>query len=652
MNHSAFTRIATTLCASLALTGALAQPTDMTPKPASAPTVAAQAKMQASLPADNGQDNEFATRGFIATPKNTKIRNKDGQLVWDIEKMDWIKGAAPPTVNPSLWRQMKLLKEHGLYKIAEGVWQIRGFDMSNMEIVSGKTGWIVIDPLMTTETAAAAMKFVNEQLGERPVSAVIYGHSHADHFGGVRAVITPGTNPPIYAPEDLVREAASETVLAGNVVSRRVNYQLGLGLPADPRGYVGTGILTATALGGTVSLIPPTDSIKRTGETRVIDGVTFEFQMVPETEAPSEMNFFLPEQRTLYVSEDTTCTLHNVQTPRGALARDANKWAGYITEALNLYGDRAENLVTGHCWPRLGNDVVKNYLALQRDNYKFIHDQTVRLMNRGETPTEIAEEIRIPAAIARQWSNHGYYGSVKHNAKGVYQRYIGWWDGIPAHLDQLPTPDLAAHYVKAMGGATGVLREAKAAMARGEYRWSAQILNDLVFTDPNNKQAKALLADSYEQLGYQAESAIWRNIYLTGADELRGGAPVQFTVGSADVVSVMPMASFLDLVATRLNPAKIGDRAMTMAVDDGSKDNKSLVTLRNSVLVSEVGKSVAEPSVSISGPRSLLMGLFIRKLPLEKMEAAGLKIAGDRQALLSLLDAVEPPPWNYPIVTP
>lgn len=635
-----------------AATGVAATPSQWEPKPASPATIAAQAKTLAAMPTDDGQDASFIKQGFIGTPKETKVYNKSGKLVWDMELLDWMQGDAPPTVNPSLWRQMKLLKQHGLYQIADGVWQLRGFDMSNMEIVRGQTGWIVIDPLMTIETAAAAMKFVNSQLGERPVSAVIYGHSHADHFGGARSVIMPGTNPPIYAPVHFLEETVSEQILAGTAMSRRAAYQVGLGLDANQRGYVGSGILSESTRDGTVSLLPPTELIKTTGETRVIDGVKFVFQMVPETEAPSEMNFFLPEQKTLYVSEDTTCTMHNLQTPRGALVRDGLKWAGYITEQLGMWGDQAESLVTGHCWARFGNAAIRNYLELQRDNYKFIHDQTVRRFNLGDTPTEAAENVRQPAVLTNQWSNRDYYGTKKQNVKGVYQRYIGWWDGIPAHLDMLPTSELSVHYVDAIGGAKAVLRQARKAMDKGEYRWAAQILNDLVFTDPNNKHAKALLADSYEQLGYQTESGIWRNFYLMGAAELRGKQPLHMELESPDSVAAMPTASFLDLVAARLNPDKIGDRRMTVVLDATDRDDKSLLTLRNAVIIPEVGKSIDAPTVSLSSTRGLLMGLFIKKMPLEQMEKAGLKVAGDRAALQSLLDAIEPPPPDFPLVTP
>ena len=653
---SAKTRFAASvLTASLSASFSFAATPDMASKSASPATLAVLAQVRASLPQDDGQDDDFVHRGFIANPKESKFYNQNGKLVWDVEMMDWVKGDAPPTVNPSLWRQTRLLKEHGLFKVTDGVWQVRGFDMSNMEIVQGKTGWIIIDPLMNIETAAAAIKLVKEQLGDRPVTGVIYGHSHADHFGGVRAVVTPGTTPVIIAPEGAVREAASETVLVGNSMQRRAAYQLGVSLKPDPRGYVGSGILIESPENGLVTIIPPTDEIKKTGETREIDGVKFEFQMVPETEAPSEMNVYLPEHKTLYVSEDTTCTMHNVQTPRGALVRDALKWAGFITEQINLWGDQVESLVTGHCWPRFGNAAIKNYLSLQRDNYKFIHDQTVRRLNMGQTPTEIASELKQPKALTDLWSNRGYYGKVNHNAKGVYQRYVGWWDGIPAHLNLLPPVEQGKHYLRMMGGARGILKEARRAMAEGDYRWSAEILNHVVFAEPGNRDAVALLADTYEQLGYQEESGIFRNYYLTGASELRGGQRKNFTSASPEIIKAMPTESFLGLLAARLNPDKIGDRAMTVVMDegtDGEKGGKSLVTLHNSVLVPEVGKSIDVPTVTVSGTRLQLMGLFIRKTPLDKMEAAGLNVGGDRAALVALLDAIEVPPTDFAIVTP
>ena len=624
---------------------------EMASKPASPATITTQAQMRASLPKDDGRDADFTTRGFIATRSDPLIKATDGHVVWDLNKYDWIKGDAPTTVNPSLWRNMKMHRPHGLFKVTDNVWQVRGFDGSNMTIVGGNTGWIIIDPLMTTETAAAAMTLLTEQLGKRPVTAVIYSHSHPDHFGGVRALVDAANPPPLIAPAHFVDEAVTEYLMAGNAMSRRASYQFGTGLKPGPQGYVGSGISIA-ASPGTISLIPPTDSIKETGETRVIDGVTLEFQMVPDTEAPSEMNIFLPGQRTLFVSEIATCTMHNVQTPRGALVRDTLKWAGYLTEALARYGDHSDVKISGHCWPYFGSDAVKNYLSLQRDNYKFIHDQTVRLMNMGETPTEIAEQLKPPPAIANEWSNRGYYGTLRHNAKGVYQRYIGWWDGNPAHLNLYPPVEQGKRYVAAMGGAKGVIKTAMAAMASGDYRWSAEILSHVVFSDPANTHAKALLADSFEQLGYQSESAIWRNYYLSGAAELRGAVNSRMPLASSDVVAAMPSDSFLDLLATRMNPVKIGERAMTVMFDVSDRKFQSLVSVKNAVMVSETGKSIVAPTITLSGTQAMMNKLFLRKLPLDQVEADGLKVSGDRNALLALLAAIETPPPDYPIVTP
>lgn len=630
---------------------AASKPDDSTAKAASVATVASQAGVRASLPADDGQDEEFATRGFIATAKDPQIRNAQGAVVWDMSRLDWVKGDAPPTVNPSLWRQMSLLRIHGLFKLAEGVWQVRNFDASNMLVVRGKTGWIIADPLMTTETAKAAIAIVNEQLGERPVSAVIYTHSHPDHFGGVRALVADGAKTPIVAPAHLIEEAVAENVLAGNAMSRRTVYQFGYSLPPGPTGFVGGGIVEDAARSGTVTLLPPTDTIQKTGDTREIDGVRFEFQMVPETEAPSEMNFFLPDLKTLYISEIATCTMHNVQTPRGALVRDTNRWAGYLTEMLDRYADRTDALASGHCWPRFGNDVIRNYIALQRDNYKFIHDQTVRRLNQGETPDEIAAALKVPPAIANQWSNRGYYGTVKHNARGVYQRYIGWWDGIPAHLDPYPEGEESKRYVAAMGGAGKAIAQAAAAQKQGDYRWAAQLLTHVMDVEPDHRGVRAQLADCYEQLGYQSESAIWRNIYLTGAAELRGTAPTHLALASQDVIAAMPTPAFLDLLAARLDPDKVAGREMTVTIEASDRHETSLLSLRNEVLVGQPGRSTATPTVSVSGPQLMLAGLFLKKVPFEKLEAAGVRIAGDREALATLIDAIETPPADFPIVT-
>ncbi len=624
---------------------------DMNAKAPSPATVRAQASVLASLPTDSGEDARFAKMGFIATRADPEIKAADGRTIWRLDAYDWMNGAAPASVNPSLWRHQLLLRTHGLFKVAEGVWQVRGFDVSNMTLIAGATGWIIIDPLTTQETAAAALQLANEKLGARPVVAVIYTHSHGDHFGGVRGVVDPAHAAKIFAPEGFVQEAVSENVIAGNAMGRRAGFQFGRGLTPGPQGLLGSGVGAAIPA-GSITLIAPTETIRTTGEKRTIDGVEFEFQMVPESEAPAELNLYLPTQRTLLVAETATCTLHNIQTPRGALVRNALKWAGYLTEAIELYGKRTDTLATSHCWPRFGQARIVDTLALQRDNYKYLHDQAVRLMNDGETADEIAEELTPPPALAAQWSNHGYYGTYSHNAKAVYHRYLGHYDGNPATLNPLTPAEAGKRYVALAGGADRVIAAARTAMDGGDYRWAAELLNHLVFADPANLTAKALLADSYEQMGYQAESAIWRNMYLVGAKELRTGvAPITTTI-SGDVIAVTPTQNFFDLLATRLVPSKIGARAMTLALNASDSSEVSRISVKNGVLIGEAGKAAEKPDVTITGPRRLFLALFILKLPLEQLETAGLKVEGDREAIKALQVAIETPPTDFNIVTP
>ena len=449
-------------------------------KPASPATIAAQRAVAAALPADDGTDARFAQQGFVATRADPLIRNAEGRPVWNLEAYRFVEGAAPDTVNPSLWRHIALLRRHGLFQVAEGVWQVRGFDVSNMTVIRGKTGWIVIDPLTTRETAKAALELVDAQLGKRPVVAVIYSHSHADHFGGVRGLLDgtahEAASLAVIAPAGFIEEAASENVMAGAAMGRRANYQFGAFLTPGPQGQIGSGIGTGIPA-GEQTLIAPTEIIEKTGETRVIDGVKLEFQMVPGSEAPAEMNVFIAPASTFLAAEIATCSLHNILTPRGAKVRDARAWAGYLDEALRLYAPRSEAIVSSHCWPRFGRADLTAWLAGQRDNYRHLHDQTVRLMNRGETMDEIAEAVTPPAALAGQWSNHGYYGTYRHNTKAIYQFYLGWYDAVPAHLDQLPPTTRAVKYVAAMGGASKVLGLARKAMAAGDYRWSSDLLN-------------------------------------------------------------------------------------------------------------------------------------------------------------------------------
>lgn len=626
------------------------------PKSASAATVAAQKAVQQSLPAEDGRDADFARRGFIASRTDPIIRNKAGEPVWNLAGYDFVTGPAPTTVNPSLWREVGNLRQNGLFEVTDGVWQVRGFDISNMTVVRGATGWIVIDPLTTRETAAAALELVNARLGARPVSAVIYSHSHADHFGGVRGIVSEADvkagKTAILAPARFMEETASENVMAGAAMGRRATFQFGTGLKPGPQGQMGSGIGMGTS-SGEITLITPTDTISRTGETRTVDGVPMEFQIVSGSEAPSELNVYIVPQRVFLSAEMSTCSLHNILTPRGAKVRDTHAWAGFLDEALRLYGQRSEVVISSHCWPRFGQGEVATMLASQRDNYRYLHDQSVRLMNQGETQIEIAERLVQPAELSQQWYNHGYYGTYSHNSKAIYQWYLGWYDANPANLNPWPPVERAKKYVTAMGGPAKVLATARKAMAAGDYRWSSDLLNQLVFADPTNKQARALLADSYEQQGYQAESGIWRNQFLSAANELREGYHTASPrTQSADMIAAVPTQLLLDSVATRYDPAKntrpgssinlaITDRGETVGIDAGK-----------TVLIGRVGSPATAPTATVTAPRQLILAMLFLKVPLAQLQTMGLKVEGDAAAVSALQAALDPISSGFNIVEP
>jgi alkyl sulfatase BDS1-like metallo-beta-lactamase superfamily hydrolase len=625
------------------------------PKPASKATLAAQQRIALELPAEDGRDADFADRGYLGTLTDPVIKTKDGKPVWNLDAYAWMDGKSPETVNPSLWRHMGLLRKHGLFALSDNMWQVRGFDVSNMTVIKGKTGWILIDPLTTRDTAAAALNLVNDKLGQRPVTAVIYSHSHGDHFGGVRGVVDEADvkagKVAIIAPEHFLAETASENVMAGSAMGRRANYQFGGNLTPGPQGQIGSGIGKGIA-GGDITLIPPSIDIRKTGEVREVDGVSLEFQMVPETEAPAEMNVYIPASKTFVAAEIATCSLHNILTPRGAKVRDAHAWAGFLNEAVNLYGERADTIASSHCWPRFGRSEVKGWLSGQRDNYRYLHDQTVRMMNRGMTQAEIAEALKAPPAIANQWFNKGYYGTYSHNSKAIYQYYLGWYDAVPANLNPHPPEVRAAKLVAAMGGAGKVLAEAKKAMAAGDYRWSSDLLNSLIFADPKNAEGRALLADSYEQQGYQAESAIWRNMFLSAARDLREGVKAGLTTQSIDMISAIPTQLLLDSVATRLDPEKIGDKSLALTFAFTDRNEKAKVSVGNAVMFSEMGASPAAPAATVSGPRQLFLALLFLKMPLAQLEGAGLKIEGDRAAVETLQVALDDMPGPFNIAEP
>ncbi|WP_042883581.1 alkyl/aryl-sulfatase [Cupriavidus necator] len=626
--------------------------------PATEITARAQAAVLQQLPFKDQRDFEDARRGFIGTIDNPEIRDAQGNVVWSLTPYAFLgEASAPATVNPSLWRQARLNMNHGLFQVTDRIYQVRGFDIANMTIIEGNTGLILIDPLTAMETSRAGLDLYYKHRPRKPVVAVIYTHSHADHFGGARGVISEDDvkagRVTVLAPEGFMEEAVSENVFAGNAMSRRAQYMYGFNLPRSATGQVDVGLGKAVA-NGTLTLVPPTDLITRTGETRTIDGVQIEFLMAPGTEAPAEMLLYLPQWKALCAAEDATHNLHNLYTIRGAQVRDADQWWRALDETIDRFGGRTEVLFAQHHWPTWGRDNIVTYLGKQRDGYKFIHDQSLRLANLGFVPAEIAERVKLPPSLAAEWHLRDYYGTVNHNAKAVYQRYLGWYDGNPANLHPLPPEEAGKRYVEYMGGAARVLEQARASYARGEYRWVAEVLKHVVFADPSNQAARRLQADALEQLGYQTESATWRNAYLTGATELRDGPPkAGRRTASADVLRAMTDAMFLDYLAISLN----GDRAAgkTVAINWVQPDTgkRYALTVENGVFRYKADAQHASPQATLTMPRAVLTGVLLGQTTLQAETQAGrARVDGDPQALgawVALMDKFEP---NFGIVTP
>lgn len=621
-------------------------------------TVEANRRFAQGLPWADRSEEELATRGFVATRKDPVIRTADGRVAIDLSAYDFAKGAAPQTVNPSLWRHLGLISKHGLFKVAPGIWQVRGFDISVMTIIEGKTGFIVVDPLTVTEAAAAAMELVKEHVGNKPLVAVIYTHSHGDHFGGVKGVVSQADvdagKVQIIAPAGFMEHAVSENLTAGPAMSRRANFQFGTNLAAGPLGQAGAGI-GARLASGTITLIAPTKTIDRTGETLNLDGVRFEFQVTPGTEAPAEMNFFLPDIGALCLSENANVTMHNILPPRGALVRDAKAWAGYLTESQRLYGGRTMVLFNSHGWPRFGKEAIASYISSHRDAYKYLHDQSVRLMNKGFNAAEIAEQIALPDVLAKQWYNRGYYGTMRHNAKAVYQRYLGWYDGNPANLNAWPPEEAGKRYVAAMGGAKAALRLAQTAFDAADYRWSAEVASRIVFANKDDAGARELLARSFEQLGYQAEGMLWRNMYLTGAQEARVTPTTSpLSTVSPDFIAATETHQLFELLAIRVDPAKAAGKDVAIAFVFPERGERTRITLRNAVMVQEA--AVDDPvQATVTMPRVAFLGLiFAGRSPIEMIQAGVMKIEGDIIALQALTSSLDPagPIVPFGIVTP
>ena len=606
------------------------------------------------LPFHDETDFANADRGFVAALSPCVVRAADGRVVWDNDAYSFLGGPAPASVHPSLWRQSTLAAKQGLYEVVPGIYQVRGLDLSNVTFVETDTGIIVIDPLVSTEVAAAALGlYRTHRGGERPVVAVIYTHSHVDHFGGVLGVTSQAEVDAgavaVLAPEGFLEHAVQENVYAGPAMTRRATYMYGTLLPRGPLDQVGCGLGQATST-GEVAVIVPTIDIRETGEKHTIDGVEIEFQMAPGTEAPAEMHFYFPRFRALCMAENATHNLHNLLTLRGALVRDPHAWSGYLTEAIDTFADRAEVVFASHHWPTWGRESIVEFLSLQRDMYAYLHDQTLRMLNQGHTGVEIAEMFQLPPALEGAWHTHGYYGSVSHNVKAIYQRYMGWFDGNPARLWPHPPEALAPRYVAAMGGIDRVVELAQSAFDSGDFRWAATLLDHAIFTDSEHAAARALYSDTLEQLAYGAENATWRNFFLSGATELRdGNFGTATTATSLSLLNQLTPEQIFDSLAIRVDGPRSWDLdvAIDISLTDVTLDYR--LTLRNGVLVYR--KAAAD---SATATVTVKLGSKFRLLTMAMGDLAspGLEISGDQAALQAFLRVLDQPDPAFNIVTP
>ncbi|MCO1335137.1 MBL fold metallo-hydrolase [Microbulbifer sp. OS29] len=627
-------------------------------KPASNATTSHNRALSKQLPFHDETDFQLAKRGFIASIPGAQVNNAEGRQVYGLSQLQFLQGGFRDTVNPSLWRQAQLnALNNGLFKVVDGLYQVRSLDLANMTLVQGKKGWIIIDPLTSAETAAAALALANKALGERPVSAVIFTHSHADHFAGVAGVLSKeqlsSGSVDIIAPQGFSEEAISENVRSGNVMQRRALYQFGDLLPSSPEGFVSSGLGNRVS-DGEHGIATPTVVISEAGAEMTVDGVEIIFINTPGAEAPTEMVFFFPQLKALCMSEIANHTLHNIYTLRGAKTRDAQAWSRYIEYAMEKFGDQTEVVLSSHHWPTWGKSEAMDYLAKQRDLYKYIHDQTLRLANHGYDMVEIAERLELPESLSQAWANRGYYGTVNVGAKAVYNRYLGYFDGNPANLHPVPQEEAAERYVEYMGGDEAIMLRARQDFARGNYRWVAMVLKHLVFAEPENKPARYLLADSLEQLGYQAESGIWRNFYLSGAKELRHG--VQFreeVLPAEDIVARVPLQLLFDAMAVRLNGEKAADAEIRLNIDMIDTEQKYLVVVQNGVLHGYPGRHSDDPSAGLALSSTDLRLMFGGLVGAPTMIKEGrLKVSGNPLALIKFGRLFDKFDRNFNLVTP
>jgi len=625
-------------------------------------TQAKQDEVKRTIDLADQKDFEQANKGLIAQANNEQIFNSENDLIWDNQAYQFIKGDAPNTVNPSLWRQEKLNNHRGLYKVTDGIYQVRGFDFANMTIIVGDNGWIIVDPLTAKETAKAALTFAQKHLGIKPIKAVILTHAHMDHFGGVLGIVTPEqilkNNIRVIAPQGFMEAATSENIIAGIAMARRSTYMYGKILPRNAQGHIGSGLGTGPAF-GTFGIIKPNELISENNTKKVIDGIDFIFQNASGTESIAEITFYLPKAKVFAGAELVSRNMHNLYTLRGAQVRNALDWSKKIDQALQMFG-QADIYFGSHHWPIWGNKQIKTFLANQRDLYKYIHDQSVRLINQGLNGNEIAEQLILPPTLSSYFANRGYYGSLSHNAKAVYQYYMGWFDANPANLNPLPETQSSRRYITLMGGSTNVLAQAKISFEKGEFRWVAELLNRLIFAEPENNAAKKLLATTYQELGYQAESAPWRNFYLTAALELREGvAKKGINLASMEeILKNTPIDKFFESMSVRLNSEKASDESYKILLNFTDINERYLLVLNNSVLHHYQLPSIeSTEKTDVDAKLNLTHGLFV-KILIGKVGIKNTLFSDDLSVDGSIIDLVifftlfDKPTGQFNIVTP
>ena len=623
-------------------------------------TVHTQDRNAAVSVIDDPSDFERASRGFIASHPTGHIVDQHGRTVTNVNNYEFLapENPAPTSVNPSLWRHAQLNHIHGLFEVRPDVFQVRGYDISNITFIKGTTGWIVIDPLTTAQTARDSYDLITEHLGHRPITAVIYTHSHTDHFGGVLGVISEEDVTSgrciIVAPEHFMHETVGENVIAGPAMGRRALFQFGPMLPPGPTGHLDCGLGNSIPIGAP-GLIAPTHDITRTGEEMVIDGVRVIFQLTPESEAPAEMNFFFPDLGALCMAENCNHTMHNLIPIRGALVRNAMNWSKYINEAMELFGADAQLLFTSHHWPRWGNDDLIDFLTKQRDLYKWMHDQTMRYANHGYVAAEIAETLKLPDEFLANEHTRGFYGDLIHNAKAVYQRYLSWYDGNPANLNKYPPVEAGKRYVDLAGGPDALLKNAQKAFDAGDYRWVTEVVNHLVFADPTNTVARDLQADALEQLGYQSESATFRNAYLNAAQELRFGPP-KIMGGAArgkGILRAMSVEQVFDAIAVRLKSEDVGGLSVFVNWTFTDSDEKWVLGLSNRTLFHVQGRHDPRANVTLSLPRITLVSIITQETTfMDEIQSGGITLDGDPAGLLAIFGNLDTFTPGFNIVEP